>query len=171
MNPGENSNTEILKREFFVGLMFFAAALIFLFFSLRPEGRATLFPTIISSALIIFSLVFSIQQLFLILKSRGSKNSSLLIKGRHNFTYSFKLNIFLLIIPLITLGFIMVLPLIGFEASGFVLMFAIMLIINRHLAVKKIHYAVLVPIILNLIFKYALNIHLPGTWELLFNYA
>jgi hypothetical protein len=166
---GDENNLSIPIREFIVGLIFLAASIIFFIFSIRLEGRARLFPSIISSALIIFSSVFSLQQLILISKRRKSFPKSILNdKSREFLTNNGRLNIFLLIIPGLALGFISLLPYIGFEASGFILMFTIMLIINSHLAIKKIHFAIIIPIMLNLTFKFALNIHLPSTWELFF---
>ena len=62
--------------------------------------------------------------------------------------------------------FLLTLEKTGFELCGFALIFGIMLSINPREALRKVYYAVLVPIVLVLIFYYGLGLRLPSLLQI-----
>ena len=64
--------------------------------------------------------------------------------------------------------FVFTYPRIGFELSGFLLVFSIMILINRKEAIKKFYIAILIPSFFLLIFKVGLKLAIPLTIEIFF---
>jgi hypothetical protein len=162
--------TTLKYRDIVIGLLIILFAVVALLLSRQIGDAAAFFPRNISLLLLVFGIIYTIQQIpFKLIRNPSARKSdtekTLSIRKILSGNIA---DIILVIITICCLGFILLLPIIGFEASAFCLMFIIMFSMGKRKAISKIYLPVIVPIILNLIFKFVLHIHLPGTFELLF---
>jgi hypothetical protein len=155
-----------------IGITIVLSAAVIFFLSTMLEPRAAFFPEGISLLLFFFGSVLVIQQIHFKVKHKSAEGQTSIdaINKAEKSENNRRTNIVLITIPLLSVGFISIIPFIGFEASAFCLMFMMMMSISFNIAVKRIYIAIVTPVLLNLVFRLVLNIQLPSTFEFLFNY-
>lgn len=147
----------------------FCAIAIFIYimsFSIKPDSA--MFPKLLS--IIIFSLnVFLIGQYFYYFFTENEKE---ITQNRKNYWKNIfnlkKYTVVPILIFIICFLFVYAYPRIGFELSGFLLVFSIMILINGKEAIKKFYIAILIPSFFLLVFKVGLNLSIPLTIEIFF---
>ena len=147
----------------------FCAIAIFIYiisFNIKPDSA--MFPKLLS--IIIFSLnAFLIGQYFYYFFTKNEKE---ITQNRKNYWKSIftlkKYTVVPILIFIICCLFVFTYPRIGFELSGFLLVFSIMILINGKEAIKKFYIAILIPLFFLLIFKVGLNLSIPLTMEIFF---
>jgi hypothetical protein len=120
------------------------------------------FPQIIGLVLAVLSLMLIASTIWTYIRSKSSRAEKIVSNGSSSrLSHQIASEIYPFITSVLAILFLLSFDWIGFEISGFALMFAIMLIINRKEAIGKIYYAVATPAILILIFKMGMKIRLP----------
>jgi len=120
------------------------------------EGART-FPLFIGVFMGLFALFIAVRDIF----DYYQKSK----QGRIDLTAGQKLNLWPDIAPFVVIGicfvYLVLFSRIGFELSGFILMFSIMCLINVRQAVRKFYIALITPVVLLLLFSFGLNLRLP----------
>jgi len=152
-------------------LSYFVFCIIAIFIYIRTfdmTPSSSMFPRLLS--IFIFSLnAFLIGQYFYYSSKRNEKE---IIQNRKNYWKNIfnlkKYTVIPILVFIICCLFVFAYPRIGFELSAFLLVFSIMLLINRKEAIKKFYFAILIPLLFLLIFKVGLNLAVPLTVEIFF---
>lgn len=162
----KKSNT--LDKDLLSYFAFCAIAIFIYIMSFNIKPNSAMFPRL--SGIIIFSLnAFLIGQYFYYFFTRKEKE---IIQNRKNYWKNIfnleKYTVVPILIFIICYLFVFAYPRIGFELSGFLLVFSIMILINRKEAIKKFYFAILIPLLFLLIFKVGLKLAIPLTIEIFF---
>lgn len=162
----KKSNT--LDKDLLSYFAFCAIAIFIYIMSFTIKPNSAMFPRLLS--IIIFSLnAFLIGQYFYYFFTRKEKE---IIQNRKNYWKNIfnleKYTVVPILIFIICYLFVFAYPRIGFELSGFLLVFSIMILINKKEAIKKFYFAILIPLLFLLIFKVGLKLAIPLTIEIFF---
>ena len=149
----------------------FAFCIIAIFIYIKsfniPLGPA-MFPKLLS--IFLFGLnTFLIIQHFIIFIRRNTREITPTQNKKNDWKNIFNLKKYTLIPILVFILcclFVFSYSRIGFELSAFLLVFSIMLLINRREAVRKFYLAILIPLIFLLIFKFGLSLAIPLTIDI-----
>jgi len=135
-------------------------------FNIAPAS--SMFPRLLS--IIIFSLnAFLIGQYFYYFLTENEKEVTQDRKKYWENIFNLKkYTVIPILIFIICYLFVFAYPRIGFELSGFLLVFSIMILINGKEAIKKFYIAILIPSFFLLVFKVGLNLAIPLTIEIFF---
>jgi len=152
-------------------LSYFVFCIIAIFIYVRTfdmTSSSAMFPRLLSIS--IFSLnAFLIGQYFYYFFIRKEKG---ITQNRRNYWKSIfnlkKYTVIPILIFIICCLFVFAYPRIGFELSTFLLVFSIMVLVNKKEAIKKFYFAILIPLLFLLIFKVGLNLTIPLTIEIFF---
>lgn len=157
-------------RDLAGGLASVMVAMLFIYYTLPIEPKAAMFPFYISVLLLVFGVSLIIRNIIILRKQKAVITGSMPDSGEseRDPRVFHKMNYMPLVVSLFCLAFLKLLPWTGFEVSAVMLIFLIMLSINRKEAITKVYFALIVPVVLVIIFRYALNIRLPMTFEMLF---
>lgn len=162
----KNSNS--LDKNLLSHLAFCVIAIFIYIISFNIAPASSMFPRLLS--IIIFSLnAFLIGQYFYYFFTKKSKEITQNRKDywKNIFTLK-KYTVVPILIFIICYLFVFTYPRIGFELSGFLLVFSIMILINGKEAIKKFYIAILIPSFFLLVFKVGLKLAIPLTIEIFF---
>ena len=149
----------IRQKSDFIGgvaLLLLSGLVFVLSFELDPNSRV--FPMVISLALGAASLIGVVKGALVVKKGKPRLEVA-------ETPPASRLSIRATLVPLIVSGFCLLFILtfqrIGFEISAICLVFFIMLMMNRREALRQIHVAIAIPMLLLLIFVLGLNLRIP----------
>lgn len=163
------TNRKKLTADLIASVSFLGFAIFVYALSVRLPAEAAEFPKLISTALGCLSIVLIISTLRkkrLFYRKHGlpdTKDGETEDKTGNN---DWKVELASFSLPALSMIFVLIVPVIGFEFAAFLFMTASLLILGKRKALRYFYIPLLVPLILTLVFRTGLHIRLPSSFKL-----
>jgi len=162
----EKQQKEFFDKNVLSYFAFCAIAIFILIESSHMNPNSAMFPRLLSMVMLGLNL-FLIAQYFFHFFHKRARKETIYYKKIHwgNLSNFKKYDIHPLFVFILCFLFIIAYNRIGFELSAIFLAASIMLSINKKEAIKKLYFAILIPLFFLLIFKVGLHLRIPLLME------